>query len=362
MASLHLLKSTSAAQADQSAQKEETERQKQADLERQALQLPVKRYIPTKPIEIKTTQSYEKVAPLSQPQRASSSPSSSSKLVREVQRPEEVSATRYDLPVAGMEFEIMDAIRNHDVTILCAETGSGKSTQVPQFLYESGFTSAGINNNKLMIGVTQPRRVAAVSTAKRVCYEMGYGNGRTISNKTKGQGNLVAYQTRFETAGLGADTHIKFMTDGILLQEIQSDLLLRQYSCIVLDEAHERNLNTDVLIGLIRGALRLRKQAAAQEEKGTLPPLKVVIMSATLRVQDFTSVFDQPAVVQVPGRMYPVTVHHSRVTEVDQYGAFYGCTMVLIRCTWYHNFVNSFLFINTLISLAHWLPPPLFSL
>jgi ATP-dependent RNA helicase DHX37/DHR1 len=213
-----------------------------------------------------------------------------------------------------MEFEIMDAVKNHDVTIICSETGSGKSTQVPQFLYESGLTES-----KYMIGVTQPRRVAAVSTAKRVCYEMGQGNGHAIhSNGSKG--NLVAYQTRYETAGMGKETQIKFMTDGILLQEIQCDLLLRKYSVVVLDEAHERNLNTDVLIGLLSKAILLRKEAAKEE---SLPSLKLVIMSATLRVEDFTTdrLFSSPpAVIKIPGRTYPVTIHHSKVTELENYG------------------------------------------
>lgn len=252
--------------------------------------------------------------------------------VRKVERPADVKLARKDLPVAAMEFEVMDAIRNNDVVIICGETGSGKSTQVPQFLYEAGMTTArqhgsdenmeGDNRHQLLIGVTQPRRVAAVSTAKRICYEMGQGNGQKIPNGPNG--NLVAYHTRYETAGLGSSTHIKFMTDGILLQEIQHDLLLRKYSAIVLDEAHERNLNTDVLVGLLSLALPLRKQAAAEEHG--LPPLKVIIMSATLRVQDFTNnnanlfATSPPAVVTVPGRTHQVTIHHSKVTELDNYG------------------------------------------
>jgi ATP-dependent RNA helicase DHX37/DHR1 len=114
------------------------------------------------------------------------------------------------------------------------------------------------------------------------------------------------------------------MTDGILLQEIQSDLLLRQYSVVVLDEAHERNLNTDVLIGLLSVALPLRRKAAA-EAGSTLSPLRLVIMSATLRVQDFTEnprLFASsvpPAVVQVPGRTFPVTIHHAKHTALDDY-------------------------------------------
>ncbi|KAI2496291.1 hypothetical protein MHU86_18203 [Fragilaria crotonensis] len=117
-----------------------------------------------------------------------------SRRVLEIKRPADVEAKRFDLPVSSMEFEIMDAIRNNDVTILCSETGSGKSTQAPQFLYEAGFT-LGSGGEDLLIGITQPRRVAAVSTAKRVCYEMGQGDGQSIRGKSK-VGNLVAYQTR----------------------------------------------------------------------------------------------------------------------------------------------------------------------
>ena len=247
----------------------------------------------------------------------------SKRKVMRITRPEVIEKARYDLPVSAMEFEIMDAIRNNDVTILCGETGSGKSTQVPQFLYEGGFSVNSSDSSKsFLIGITQPRRVAAVSTAKRVCYEVGQGDGQVIKSSGK-KGNLVSYQTRYETAGLGSETRIKFMTDGILLQEIQSDLLLRKYSVIVLDESHERNLNTDVLIGLLSVALPLRKKAA--EEDPSLVPLRLILMSATLRVEDFTKndkLFPTgpPAVVTVPGRTHPVTIHHSKATELDDYG------------------------------------------
>ena len=245
-----------------------------------------------------------------------------------VNRPEEINQSRYGLPVSSMEFEIIDSIRNNSVTILCSETGSGKSTQVPQFLYESGSTLGNAANkgedNELLICVTQPRRVAAISTAKRVCYEMGHSRdkGQSIRNSGKrGEGNLVAYQTKYESAGVGSKTRIIFKTDGILLQEIKSDLLLRKYSVIVLDEAHERNLNTDVLLGLLSVALPLRRKAAME---GSLPPLKLIIMSATLRVEDFTGsgkLFcnDPPNLVKVPGRTFPVTIHHNKTTELDDY-------------------------------------------
>ncbi|GAX25309.1 ATP-dependent RNA helicase DHX37/DHR1 [Fistulifera solaris] len=280
---------------------------------------PVKKYVPSNPVELKTA------ATLGLHPNKSEDRSKGLK-IREIQRPKSVQDARYDLPVATMEFEVMDTIRNNDVTIICGETGSGKSTQVPQFLYEFGFSQSeqdGTFSHPFLIGVTQPRRVAAVSTAKRVSYEMGHGDGISILNGEKGSGNLVSYQTRYETAGLGSSTHIKFMTDGILLQEIQSDLLLRKYNVIILDEAHERGLNTDILIGLLSKAVPLRKEASL-ESNSALPPLKLVIMSATLRVEDFTgnaTLFPSitPAVVKVPGRTHPVTIHHSKVTELVNY-------------------------------------------
>jgi ATP-dependent RNA helicase DHX37/DHR1 len=161
-----------------------------------------------------------------------------------------------------------------------------------------------------------------VSTAKRVCFEMGQGDGQSIKVSGK-KGNLVAYKTRYESAGLGTETNLLFATDGILLQEIQDDLLLRKYSVLVLDETHERNLNTDVLIGLLSAAIELRKKASEEDE--SLVPLKLVLMSATLRVEDFTKnknlfALNPPALIRVPGRTFPVTVHHSKMTELDDYG------------------------------------------
>eukprot|EP00980_Cylindrotheca_fusiformis_P030075 scaffold24314_cov250-Cylindrotheca_fusiformis.AAC.1 len=274
---------------------------------------PQKKYIPTTPTVLKTAGalgiSHEHV--------------NTKRRVVPIKRPESIEKSRYDLPVSAMEFEIMDSVRNHDVTIVCGETGSGKSTQVPQFLYEAGLCLKHSDPKKpFLIGVTQPRRVAAVSTAKRVSYEMGKGDGQSIKGDRKA-GNLVSYKTRYETAGVGSDTCIQFMTDGILLQEIQSDLLLRKYSVIVLDEAHERNLNTDVLIGLLSKTIPLRKQASAEDS--SLVPLRLILMSATLRVEDFTnneSLFPTgpPSVVRVPGRTFPVSIHHSKHTELKDYG------------------------------------------
>jgi ATP-dependent RNA helicase DHX37/DHR1 len=275
---------------------------------------PKERYIPSNPTIIKTAAMMGIQA---------STELDLNKMVLDVKRPAEVEKTRVDLPVTAMEFEIMDSIRNNDVTIICGETGSGKSTQIPAYLYEGGMSLCPSDPSKsYMIGITQPRRVAAVSTAKRVCFELGQGDGQSI-RRSGGRGNLVSYKTRYESAGSGDSTRIQFMTDGILLSEIQSDLLLRKYSVIVLDESHERNLNTDVLIGLLSVALPLRKKAALEDP--SIVPLKLVLMSATLRVEDFTKnarLFPTgpPAVVTVPGRTHPVTIHHSKVTELDDYG------------------------------------------
>jgi hypothetical protein len=341
MASLSKLKTVSNELAETTLKEQEDAKRK--TLQEESKVEPIqRRYVPTDPVVLKTAAALNMDSSY-QPRRVANKAAlnSNNNRVREVQRPVSVATIRFDLPVATMEFEVMDAIRNHDVTIICAETGSGKSTQVPQFLYEAGLsttTTTGDNGDDIacMIGVTQPRRVAAVSTAKRVCYELGQGNGRSIQNNgSKKEGNLVAYQTRYEVAGLGSKTHIKFMTDGILLQEIQSDLLLRKYSVVVLDEAHERGLNSDVLIGLLSAALPLRKEAAMEDGSSSLPPLKLIIMSATLRVEDFTgnnkSLFplSPPAIVRVPGRTHPVTIHHSKVTELDNYGRWNVCTAIV---------------------------------
>lgn len=320
MASMTTLKATSEKQKEENEKKrlEEEAEQQRLEEERQNKAAKKAPYRPQETIVIQTAATNKKLQVHKLP--------TSDRRVLTVKRPEEVQEARYDLPVAQMEFEVIDAIRNHDVTIICGETGSGKSTQIPQLVYESGFTLGGPKkqDSKYLIGITQPRRVAAVSTAKRVSYEMGTGDGQTIKSPGKrSDGNLVSYQTRYESAGLGQKTAVKFMTDGILLQEIQSDLLLRKYSVIVLDECHERNLNCDILCGLIGLALPLRKKAA--EEPGSdIVPLKLVIMSATLRVNDFVNnkkLFPStdPFVLKVPGRTFPVTVHHNKMTELDDY-------------------------------------------
>ncbi|RQM23595.1 hypothetical protein B5M09_007223 [Aphanomyces astaci] len=173
-----------------------------------------------------------------------------------VTRVEAIQLGRMQLPVCNAEQEIMEAIESNSVVILCGETGSGKTTQVPQFLYEAGYGTDGMHPG--MIGVTQPRRVAAVSTAQRVATELNVPFGKRGS---------VGYQIRYDNDHVGDSTRIKFMTDGILLKEIQQDFLLKKYSIILLDEAHERNVNTDILIGLLSRVAPFRAQMAIEEKE-----------------------------------------------------------------------------------------------
>lgn len=144
----------------------------------------------------------------------------------------------------------MQAIVKHPTIIIIGETGSGKTTQIPQFLHDAGLTEKGI------VAVTQPRRVAAITISKRVCQEHGCKLGE-----------LIGYTVRFEDL-TSKNTKIRFMTDGSLLREALSDRLLKSYSVIVLDEAHERTINTDVLFGIVKAAQRSRAEK-------NLPPLKV---------------------------------------------------------------------------------------
>ncbi|KAJ5484939.1 ATP-dependent RNA helicase DHR1 [Penicillium diatomitis] len=223
-----------------------------------------------------------------------------------VDRSEEIQSSRLGLPVVGEEQKIMEAIYNNAVVVIWGATGSGKTTQLPQFLFEAGFGNPD-SPNPGMIGVTQPRRVAAVSMANRVSQELGQFSDQ------------VSYQIRFETT-VSKKTAIKFMTDGILLREIADDFALRKYSVLIIDEAHERSVNTDILIGMVSRIVDLRKSMS--EEDPSVKPLKVVIMSATLRISDFTenpSLFRDgpPPLVQAEGRQYPVTVHFARRTQRD---------------------------------------------
>lgn len=222
-----------------------------------------------------------------------------------VDRSSEIQEARLGLPVVAEEQKIMEAIHNNPTVIIWGATGSGKTTQVPQFLYEAGYGNPN-GPTPGMIGVTQPRRVAAVSMAKRVGDELG-------------SPGKVSYQIRFESSASNK-TAIKFMTDGILLREIAQDFALTKYSVIVIDEAHERSVNTDILIGMVSRIVDLR--ASMSEEDPNIIPLKLVIMSATLRISDFTknkNLFrtSPPPLIQAEGRQYPVSIHFARKTQRD---------------------------------------------
>lgn len=224
----------------------------------------------------------------------------------QVDRPEDIQNARLGLPVVGEEQKIMEAIHNNSAVVIWGATGSGKTTQLPQFLFEAGYGNPE-SQNPGMIGVTQPRRVAAVSMAKRVGDELGQFSKQ------------VAYQIRFESS-VSKNTAVKFMTDGILLREIGDDFSLSKYSIIVIDEAHERSVNTDILIGMVSRIVGLREQMSKDDP--SIKPLKLVVMSATLRISDFMqnpSLFRHgpPPLVQAEGRQYPVTVHFSRRTQRD---------------------------------------------
>ena len=232
--------------------------------------------------------------------------------VVEVKRSNAIQQQRILLPVFAEEHRIMEAIYHHDCIILCGETGSGKTTQVPQFLYEAGFGNLEHNLYPGMIGVTQPRRVAAVSMAERVGSELG------------DHGHRVGYQIRFDTTikneGKADGTALKFMTDGVLLREMMTDFLLTKYSSIIIDEAHERNINTDILIGMLTRIMKLRRKYHT-ENPDKFKPLKLIIMSATLRVSDFsensTLFKNPPPIINVQARQYPVSIHFNKKTNYD---------------------------------------------
>ncbi|KAK0057271.1 ATP-dependent RNA helicase DHX37 [Biomphalaria pfeifferi] len=208
----------------------------------------------------------------------------------------EMQAARLKLPILAEEQVVMETINDNPIVIICGETGSGKTTQVPQFLYEAGYAhQSGI------ICVTEPRRVAAISMSKRVAAEM---------NLTDRE---ISYQIRFE-GNTTPETKIKFVTDGVLLKEAQQDPLLTKYSVIIIDEAHERSVYTDILIGLLSIVLRQRAKRGR--------PLKLIIMSATLRIEDFTSSVlfrysKPPPIIKVEARQFPVTVHFNKKTIED---------------------------------------------
>ncbi len=202
--------------------------------------------------------------------------------------------TRLKLPVYKFQSKLLEAVAANQIVVIEGETGSGKTTQIPQFLVEVGYATPG----KSCVGCTQPRRVAATSIATRVAEEMDVTLGKT-----------VGYTIRFEDISDPNETVLKFLTDGMLLREAMSDPLLSRYSCIVLDEAHERTLATDVLMGLLMEVLPKRKKGSKHGE------LKVVVMSATLDAEKFQEYFGGAPLMKVPGRTFPVEVFYTAEPE-----------------------------------------------
>ncbi|XP_017112910.1 probable ATP-dependent RNA helicase kurz [Drosophila elegans] len=221
-----------------------------------------------------------------------------------VHRSTEVQEARLRLPILAEEQQVMETINENPIVIVAGETGSGKTTQLPQFLYEAGYAQ------HKMIGVTEPRRVAAIAMSKRVAHEMNLPESE------------VSYLIRFE-GNVTPATRIKFMTDGVLLKEIETDFLLSKYSVIILDEAHERSVYTDILVGLLSRIVPLRHKRGQ--------PLKLIIMSATLRVTDFTEntrLFKiPPPLLKVEARQFPVTIHFQKRTPDDYVAEAYRKTL-----------------------------------
>jgi len=200
----------------------------------------------------------------------------------------EILAKRKELPVFEQKQEFLQNLKTHQVIVLQGETGSGKTTQIPQFVLESG-----IFKPNQLVGCTQPRRVAAMSVAKRVADEMDVTLGQT-----------VGYSIRFEDC-TSPQTRLKYMTDGMLLREAMENPLLERYGAIILDEAHERTLSTDVLFGLLKEVIANR------------PDLKVIVMSATLDAEQFQKYFSNAPLMKVPGRMFPVEIFYTPEPERD---------------------------------------------
>ncbi|KAK5130647.1 hypothetical protein LTR08_001857 [Meristemomyces frigidus] len=194
---------------------------------------------------------------------------------------------RESLPAFKMRQQFLDAVKEYQLLIVVGDTGSGKTTQLTQYLAEAGYANNG------MIGCTQPRRVAAMSVAARVSDEVGCRIGEE-----------VGYTIRFEDK-TSDSTRIKYMTDGIMQREILLDPELNKYSIIMLDEAHERTIATDVLFGLLKKTLKRR------------PDMKLIVTSATLDAEKFSAYFNECPILTIPGRAFPVEIMYSREPESD---------------------------------------------
>lgn len=211
---------------------------------------------------------------------------------------EAIQESRRKLPVYKYRTELVQAVRDNQIIIIVGETGSGKTTQVLQYLLEDGLCGEG-----MMLGCTQPRRVAAMSVASRVADERGARLGKE-----------VGYTIRFEDK-TSESTKIKYMTDGMLLREFLNSPDLGKYSVMMIDEAHERTLHTDVLFGLVKEIIKFR------------PDLKILISSATLDAVKFSDYFGGAKIIRIPGRRYPVDVYYTKAPEADYVDAVVATTL-----------------------------------
>ena len=207
--------------------------------------------------------------------------------------------TKKSLPVYPFRQSLLEAVEEHQVLIIEGETGSGKTTQIPQYLHEAGYTKDGKK-----IGCTQPRRVAAMSVSARVAEEMGVKLG-----------NEVGYSIRFEDC-TSDRTVLKYMTDGMLLREFLTEPDLASYNVMIIDEAHERTLHTDILFGLIKDIARFRTD------------LKLLISSATLDAEKFSEFFDDAPIFRIPGRRFPVDIYYTKAPEADYIDA---CVVTVLQ-------------------------------
>ncbi|GLT43098.1 hypothetical protein SLA2020_170700 [Shorea laevis] len=205
----------------------------------------------------------------------------------------EILEKRKTLPVWQQREEFLQVLNANQTLILVGETGSGKTTQIPQFVLEAVEVELPDKRRKWMVACTQPRRVAAMSVSRRVAEEMDVSIGEE-----------VGYSIRFEDCS-SAKTVLKYLTDGMLLREAMTDPLLERYKVIILDEAHERTLATDVLFGLLKEVLRNRSD------------LKLVVMSATLEAEKFQGYFNDAPLMKVPGRLHPVEIFYTQEPERD---------------------------------------------
>ncbi|XP_061658731.1 ATP-dependent RNA helicase DHX33 [Syngnathoides biaculeatus] len=199
---------------------------------------------------------------------------------------------RKQLPIYQARVQLLSQLRQLQNAILIGETGSGKTTQIPQYLYEAGIGRQGL------VAITQPRRVAAISLA-----------GRVAEEKRTQLGKLVGYTVRFEDV-TSSETKLKFMTDGMLLREAIGDPLLLRYTVVILDEAHERTVHTDVLFGVVKTAQRRRK------ELGKIS-LKIIVMSATMDVDLFSEYFNNSPVLYLEGRQHPIQIFYTKQAQSD---------------------------------------------